>query len=123
MPRSRSIAGSATLTTVASRKTTVEARIVAMRVSRSLRVIPTSVSSAPTTLVGQPHAGGPETARAGRLLPLADQVLAIGFHRKVGRRLGDEEPEAAVEIDPQVRQGDHLVHAGPSDRSRQATRL
>ena len=44
MPRSRSIAGSATLTTVASRKTTVEARIVAIRVSRSLRVTPTSVS-------------------------------------------------------------------------------
>src|SRR6476660_8681748 len=116
MPRSRSIAGSATMTTV-------EARNVAMRVSRSLRVIPTSVSSAPTTLVGQPHAGGPENAGAGRLLLLADQVLAIGFPRKVGRRLGGEKPETAVELDPQVRQGDHLVHGGPSDRSRQVTRL
>jgi hypothetical protein len=39
MPRSRCIAGSATLTTVASRKTTVEARIVATSVSRCERVI------------------------------------------------------------------------------------
>src|SRR5205823_13490019 len=39
MPRSRSIAGRATLTTVASRKTTVEAKIVAISVRRSRRLM------------------------------------------------------------------------------------
>src|SRR6266516_8009898 len=90
MPRSRSIAGSATLTTVASRKTTVEARIVAIRVSRSLRVTPTSVSGGATAPRMRPRArASGEPSRLGLLAQLVGRREEV----PVGERDRDQPGE------------------------------